>query len=545
MRPPRPENPGWMTPGHDIAVEAKQRVLERARAALGGDDAKLAELLGGTVYHERQRLARQPRDGKHAEDRAFVGRLHRALAHGDGPSALLEETVGRYADEIEGHFDPRVYAFATRVLPLAFTALLNGTTPAEALLRVPELVRLSDRVVLSGAIERLRALERLGTVVLVPTHVSNLDSLLFGYVIHALGLPPFAYGAGLNLFASRVLGFFMHNLGAYTIDRTKSDPLYRELLKEYATVALERGQHQLFFPGGTRSRSFGLERRLKKGLLGTALAAFRNRIASGEPQGRVFLVPATCSYPLVLEASSLVDDFLHRTGRERYLPPIDEEPDRVELWLGFLRKLMALDVDLDVRIGEPLDPFGCPVDDLGRSLDPRGRVIDASGYLRSRGEVGADTLRDAAYTEQLEERILSAYRRDNVVRATWAVSFAAFELLRRRFDGEPVHRLVRRVHPGTTLRRDELLGLLADLLGEIEALAERGDISKNDELRAGPEHVLERALGCFATYHGFPVLSARGQTIVVGDSSLLYFYRNRLEGYGLLSAPSLLPEEAS
>jgi glycerol-3-phosphate O-acyltransferase len=534
-----------MTPGHDIAIEAKRRVLAQARAASVEGDGRLAELLGGTVYHERQRLARHSRSGEHAEDRAFVARLHRALAHGEDPNSLLEETVGRYAHEIEGHFDPRVYAFATHVLPIAFTALLNGTTPAEALFRVPELVRLSDRVVLSGAIERLRALEHLGTIVLVPTHVSNLDSLLFGYVIHALGLPPFAYGAGLNLFGSRVLGYFMHNLGAYTIDRTKSDPLYRELLKEYSTVALERGQHQLFFPGGTRSRSFGLERRLKKGLLGTTLAAFRNRVRSGAPEGRIFIVPATCSYPLVLEASSLVEDFLHRTGRERYLPPIDEEPDRVELWLGFLRKLMALDVDLDVRIGEPLDPFGCPVDDRGRSLDPRGRPIDPSGYLRSRGEIVADPQRDAAYTEQLEERLLSAYRRDNVVRATWAVSFAAFELLRRRSPNEPVHRLVRRVHPGTPLVRSELLALLAELLGEIAALAERGGISQNEELGAGPEEVLEQGLRCFATYHGFPVLSARADAVVVGDASLLYFYRNRLEGYGLLSAPSLLPEEVS
>jgi hypothetical protein len=41
------------------------------------------------------------------------------------------------------------------------------------------------------------------------------------------------------------------------------------------------------------------------------------------------------------------------------------------------------------------------------------------------------------------------------------------------------------------------------------------------------------------------VLSARGEAVVVGDASLLYYYRNRLEGYGLLAAPSLLPEEAS
>jgi hypothetical protein len=31
--------------------------------------------------------------------------------------------------------------------------------------------------------------------------------------------------------------------------------------------------------------------------------------------------------------------------------------------------------------------------------------------------------------------------------------------------------------------------------------------------------------------------------LIVGEPSLLYYYRNRLEGLGLLSAPSLLPAE--
>ena len=36
-----------------------------------------------------------------------------------------------------------------------------------------------------------------------------------------LGLPPYTYGAGLNLFSNKMIGFFMHNLGAYKVDRRK------------------------------------------------------------------------------------------------------------------------------------------------------------------------------------------------------------------------------------------------------------------------------------------------------------------------------------
>ena len=51
----------------------------------------------------------------------------------------------------------------------------------------------------------------------------------------------------------------MHNLGAYTVDRRKRDPLYKRVLKEYATMTLELGYDYLFFPGGSRSRSGAIE----------------------------------------------------------------------------------------------------------------------------------------------------------------------------------------------------------------------------------------------------------------------------------------------
>ena len=87
---------------------------------------------------------------------------------------------------------------------------------------------------------------------MVPTHFSNLDSILIGWVIHVLGLPPFIYGAGLNLFNIKILAYFMNSLGAYKVDRRKKNPIYLEALKSYSNLAIQEGAHSLFFPGGTR-----------------------------------------------------------------------------------------------------------------------------------------------------------------------------------------------------------------------------------------------------------------------------------------------------
>ena len=92
--------------------------------------------------------------------------------------------------------------------------------------------------------------------------------------------------------------FFMHNLGAYRVDRRLKHALYKDVLKAYSCVLLERGYHSLFFPGGTRSRSGGVERKLKLGLVGTGArgvradgrsAARRSRCSSFRPRS------TTCS----------------------------------------------------------------------------------------------------------------------------------------------------------------------------------------------------------------------------------------------------------
>ncbi len=236
--------------------------------------------------------------------------------------------------------------------------------------------------------------------------------------IHRLGLPPFAYGAGLNLFSNALVGFFMRNLGAYTVDRSKGDPLYRQTLKEYATVLLEHEE------------SIGRNRtETQVGLLGTVPVALRHGLEAGTPR-RHFVVPCTLTYPLVLEAASLVDDFLRAEGRARYVDARDEL-DRPSRWFDFLRELLDLDLVIHVHFGKPMDVVGNDVDADGESLDPRGRQIDPSGYFSVAGSLSEDAQRDAEYTRMMAARLIASYRTDTVAVPTSVLAYAVFECLRR------------------------------------------------------------------------------------------------------------------
>jgi len=512
-----------------VHSEVVGRVMDRHLVAA---DRPISEVVNETLYWERERL-RKAKDS--AEEKAFVAELRRSLPHAGESDlrSLLRRIIERYVGEVCGHFDDRVYRAATSVLPVALTGLLNGMSLPRLMRGLGDRRSLSDHLVVQGEIDTLKRVWQEGTVVLAPTHSSNLDSIVLGYSVFQLGLPPVTYGAGLNLFENRFMGFFMRNLGAYTVDRRKRDPLYKEILKEYATFALELGYPSLFFPGGTRSRSGHVEKRLKLGLMGATLTAFSNNLRADKPRPGVFVVPVTLSYPLVLEAATLIDDHLQREGRARYII-VDDEFSRMRRWVDFVRGLVNLDQSIYVTFGRPLDTMGNDVDADGRSHGPTGREVDPKRYLLVDGEVRPDRVRDAEYTRHVAERVVDGFHDENVALSTNVLAFALFERLRRDSREGDLYRFLRDLDSERSLPIAEAEAEVGRVLDGLKALAGQGRVRAGlDVATWDAADVTRAALRTFGTYHTTPVVERRGVRLHVGDANLLYYYRNRLEGYGL------------
>lgn len=509
------DRPALFDSPSDDAI-ATALVLRARRRLATASDAVVADLLADTVFHERKRLET---DGGSPGYAAAIETAATTLRHmrRTDMDAALDTLVATYAREIHNPFSPRTYRFATRVLPGALTRLLSASRGRDLLLGDFDP---ASRIRLDGPIERLRELSRTSTLILAPTHVSNLDSPLIGYALYAAGLPPFAYGAGLNLFSNPAMAFFMQRLGAYTVDRRKRNRLYKDTLKDYSVEILRRGCHSLFFPGGTRSRSGRLERHLKKGLLGTGLAAWQENLAEGRANPDVFIVPCTLSIGLVLEAETLIADALAEEGKQRYIIMDDESYDSRKV-ASFVRQLMRLDAAVHVVFGEPMDIAGNPIDAQGRSLDPHGRPVDRRGYVCDReGRVVPDEQRDHVYTERVAERLSEAYHRDFVVQPTHLAAWAAWEALRQRHQGLDTWRLVR-LHPGARIVDRGVV------LANIER-ASRGIAHLRRVGPPTPEGVLEEALLRFGSFHKKRALEAVNGTIKV-DGELVLYYRNRLD----------------
>lgn len=524
----------------EVADESIERInsLTRRRS--------LKEELEMTVYRERMRMKRNPWKVDPRDERQFWDKLQQELVSIETlpeaeslpmHQAMLRRIVDRYSNEIAGNFNQSSYRFARRVVTLGFSRLLNA-----ARLKGPWAIfngdlGLDDKIHVTGYPEELRNLARKGTIVMVPTHFSNLDSVLIGWVIQHLGLPPFIYGAGLNLFNLKIFAYFMNSLGAYKVDRRKKNLLYLETLKVYSKVAISRGCHSLFFPGGTRSRSGAIEKTLKLGLLSTTIESQRHlyldaEAGNTEPQ-KIFIVPVVLNYHFVLEAPSLINEYLKAQGQERYYQENDEFTSSYKIFT-FLLKFFTKGSDISVTIGRPTDILGNPVDTDGNSIDRNGNVIDPRDYFVSEGKVTFDPQREEEYVRILSKRIVEEYHVNNRVFASHLVAFTAFELLKAKNDKLDLYSLLRLTDEDLEIDYNEFLTTFMKLRKKIFKLKKKGKVGTAEHLKGDIDKVIKLGLDNVGMYHAVrPLVRNKEGKIVVQDMNKLYYYRNRLDGYGL------------
>lgn len=505
-----------------VLREVERRVVERVtRKAAAGGDASLEYVLNDVCVSEIKRLDGSGGDAGRWRDLAHrLGAMSPAQLAGE-----LRALVAHYGKDIVGNFDPRVYRFATKVLTPGLGFLFSPTRSVRGGVG-GLLAELDSRIQVEGPLEHLRAMVERGTLVVTPTHSSNMDSVVIGLALERAGLPPVTYGAGKNLFTNPFISFFMHNLGAYRVDRRLRFELYKEILKEYSTVLLESGYHSLFFPGGTRCRSNVIEPSLKLGLLGTTVTAYRNQLAAGGAHKKIYVVPATINYRLVLEAETLIGDYLAETGKSRYIIT-DDEFSRLGRIVEFVRKILVHEGAVVIRFGRPLDALGHDVDDDGRSLDRRGRPVDLRGYFTdAAGAIAVDEQRDAEYTRLLGRRLVAAFPRESVFHATAVAARAIYDRLCAAAGTRDIYRLTR-LPPGRTVAVADVIRTLGALRAQLAARPEAGRLHAR-VAAAGDSAVLDDAVRALGTYHSHPVIERVSDQVRVGDVKLLYYYQNRL-----------------
>lgn len=506
----------------------------------------LSDVIVKTMYNERIRIKEDPWKVDPPNERQFWNRISKKLIKKsldrDDPQAkavaedILHKIIHRYSEEIVGTFQIPTFRFAQRFLTAFFNRIFNAAVGKSLRSIWRGRRHLYERLNVMGDVETVRQLFQHGTVIVVPTHSSNLDSILVGYALdQILGMPSFSYGAGLNLYNFGPAAYFMNRLGAYRVDRRKKNPIYLETLKVMSNLSIQRGVNTLFFPGGTRSRSGELERDLKMGLLGTAVEAQR-AMCQQHMKEKVFIVPLVLCYNSVLEAPFLIEQHLRSTGKENYIR-LRDEGKSVRGWLRFIWRFFSTTSDITLSIGKPMDVLGNMVNAEGRSFDRFGNELDVQEYFIARNEVNEDRQREEEYTKLLAERIVDRYHIENVVLSSHLIAFAVFEMLLHENPKLDLFGILRLPPDDYLFPFHAVTEVVEQMQARLFQWEEQGKIRLAPEIHRTAEDIVRDGVKNLGIFHtDKPLVLTKEGHIVSTNFRVLYFYHNRLQNYDLQKA---------
>ena len=449
---------------------------------------------------------------------------------------LLRKIIQRYVHEMMGNFKPNHYEVIRRMGASVLMRLLNAVHLRLWQLLRGKRIRLYDQIHATGEIEHVRKLARNNILVFVPTHFSNIDSLILGWVMRYIGLPPLMYGAGINLFNFRIFGYLMHRLGTYKVDRRKKGSIYLDTLKTFTKGIIKYGCHSLFYPGGTRSRSGRIETKLKLGLLSTTIAAQREFCLeqAGKSVKKVFIIPVVVNYHFVLEAPSLIRSFLKRSGKERYYSEVENPPAMHKIF-KFILTLFTKSSTISVSIGRGLDVLGNYINDRGQSLDQYGKPIEISDYFCLHGSINHEPQREHEYTKKLAQAIIKEYYRANQVLCSHVVAFVAFELIAKQHAHADLYTLLRMPRDDIRIPYAKFIDVIHKVQQKIYELHANDQLQYEPILEKSPEQIFKKGIAYCGMYHSPRPLfqDKHSKDILTEDLGRLYYYHNRLVGYEL------------
>jgi len=332
----------------NIAKELTPQVLHYIDNVYEKD--KLSKLIDSVISFEKSILNKDP-NFINKPRKVFLNRVKKLQTDKD----KLEAIIDYYVLQIDGKFIDWIYRTLSAMLRIALTLVLYPFSLwnlVKALFFSKNM--LNQKIKMDVDIAKIKELEKKGTLIFVPNHTSNYDSLLISNRLNYLKLAPPMWGAGLNLYNNPINKFVMNNVGCYKVDRRNKTVLYLEVLKQYSRFYLEKGFNTIFYPGGTRSRSGAIEQKLKLGLLGTVIDAFVEK----KEKNKYFIIPLIITYTAVPEARNLSYDYFYgKVKRKKILKELKAKQSFF-LKLKKIYKNIRIDNNIHIKFGDVFTPDG-------------------------------------------------------------------------------------------------------------------------------------------------------------------------------------------
>ena len=190
---------------------------------------------------------------------------------------------------------------------------------------------------------------------------------------------------------------------------------------------------------------------------------------------------------------------------------------------------------MSISFGQPMDLFGNDVTPDGKSIDKHGNEVDIMRYFVANAIITNDPQRDAEYTRLLGEEIVKRYKKENMVYPSHLVAFTAFEIIKKRYKKLDIYSLLRLPEDDQQIAHDEFFVVYERLMAVLKTMRDEGKIRLDDDFdRMDTKTMIAEGIRNSGIYHTKrPIKLTEDGSIATDDFNLLYYYHNRLEGYGL------------
>ena len=483
-------------------------------------EKSIIEEIKNTLYREKLRISRIQWKADPADDKIFWSNIEKEIENINYDEnisileqKLLSKIIDRYTKEITGNFKRTHYRLTRRLIVTFFARLLNT-----ARLRNPfGNLDLDSKIEIIGEKKKLRKLSKIGTIVMVPTHFTHLDSALIGWTISHLGLPAFMYGAGLVLYNMNLFSYFLNSLGAYKVDRRKKHLLYLETLKTYTKQAIINNCHNLFYPGGTRSRSGSIEEKLKLGLLGSSLDAQKELDNKNK---KIFIVPVTFNYQFILEAPALINQYISNKNQDKFYLENLGYSHSFKI-MTFLIKFFSKSNRISVSFGKPMDVFGNSVNKKG-SISKNNKIIFTNDYSKK-----------AEILNTLSNKIVQEHKSGTQIFSSMLIAFLSFEIIINKYKKLELYNILKLPNKDLEIEVIYFKKFYNKAIEIIRKLESNNKIKLSDEISYPIDEQIK--IGCknLGLYHPIKPVQLKNNIIKIKNIKMLYYYHNRLVGFNL------------
>lgn len=517
----------------------KDYIPEKVVESLAKDNYDLSKLIVESLETEKM-LAKAERENKSKalEKLRFIRSIKAKLRNSDNKKEDLNEEIKKlvkyYAEEIHGNFNSVLYNSIQRITPIALNFMLNSFGIIQFFKNFRGRHELKNKIIVRGNVELAKRLEKFGALVIVPTHVSNFDSVVIAHMMYTAGLNAPLWGAGLNLFKGFTIKYVMNNVGCYRIDRRKKNKLYLETLKKYSEYQLQQGYNTIFYPGGTRSRSGAIEQRLKLGLLSTVVSAFIKNLKEGKTRSNIYVVPVTISYTVVPEAETLALDHYFGPGkRKQILKRISQQATLLGRTLKKIWNNIVQNNPIYVTFGDPMDPFGNNVNYEGISVDKYGIPINVSNIIKDeQGNFIDDHKTEKDFTKKLGEKISDNFYKTNIMLPSQVFLFSIVKYLKEEHPSLTDEELVTITPMENTIGEAELKEEIYETIKMVKDKAQTEGLKLHPWVeREDIERIYKYGIKIYTSGYAGMAIIKKGDRIIPKKIATIMYYSSRVRCY--------------